>query len=87
MPQVDLRRIKSDSSNAEKDGPSEERQIAISVTQNRGRSMINEAPKFKAPAAGRDKSANSVDQLFKMMRQENRLKRIANAKVVTGQIS
>jgi hypothetical protein len=49
--------------------------------------MINEAPKFKAPTASRDKSANSVDQLFKMMRQENRLKKIANAKVVTGQIS
>jgi hypothetical protein len=49
--------------------------------------MINEPPKFKAPGVGRDKSANSVDQLFKMMRQENRLKKIAHAKVVTGQIS
>ena len=48
--------------------------------------MINEAPKNKVPAASRDKSANSVDQLFKMMRQENRLKKIAHVKVATGQI-
>jgi hypothetical protein len=77
--------MKSDSSNADKNEASEDRPIAITATQYRGRSI--EAPKVKAPDAGRDKSANSVDQLFKMMRQENRLKKIANAKVVSGDIS
>lgn len=45
--------------------------------------MINEAPLEKDPAARRDKSANSVDELFKMMRRNNRRKKIANAKVIT----
>ena len=40
-----------------------------------------------SPPPNRDKSANSVDELFKMMRQENKLKKITQAKVVTGKIS